>query len=144
MKHYCIDHLTTYLFIIEEDQRRNDMSDAPLEAYLFRGQSADYPLIPKLCRHIKQEILEREAQILAEFKRANRVLRKPYQPWTDWACLTHGQRYGWPTRFHDWSTIAHTALWFAVKQRGDTTDDAIVWNRRTNSEHYVEELTEKS
>lgn len=144
MKHYCIDHLTTYLFIIEEDQRRNDMSDAPLEAYLFRGQSADYPLIPKLCRHIKQEILEREAQILAEFKRANPLLLYPYQLLDDWDCLTLGQHYGLPTRFLDWSTNALTALWFAVKQRGDTADDAIVWILRTKREHYVEELTGKS
>lgn len=101
------------------------------EDFLFRGQSDDHPLIPKIGRlQPKGDLLSTERLLLQEFKRTNPLLIEGYQSYDDWDYLTLGQHYGLPTRLLDWSNNALTALWFAtnkVSSEAVSSDEAIVW-----------------
>lgn len=124
-----------YLNTIKQykDNARND-------DFLFRGQSDDHPLIPKIGRlHPKGNLLETERLLLQEFKRTNPLLIEGYQSYDDWDYLTLGQHHGLPTRLLDWSNNALTALWFATtKFMSDplATNIAIVWILMTDADDY--------
>jgi hypothetical protein len=101
--------------------------------FLFRGQTVDYPLIPKICRlKAKGDLFEIEKLLLEEFKRTNPLLIEQHRPMDDWDFLTLGQHFGLPTRLLDWSNNALTALWFAtadtyVKIEEPNASYAVVW-----------------
>lgn len=99
------------------------------EDFLFRGQSDDKPLIPKISRLVpKGDLLNIEKILLQEFKRTNPLLLEGHQTYDDWDYLTLGQHYGLPTRLLDWSNNALTALWFATEiKKSFNTKHAIVW-----------------
>src|SRR5690606_41647387 len=64
--------------------------------FLYRGQTTDTPLIPKILRltPLDGDLLDTEGELLEEFKRANPLLINPYQVRDDWDYLTLGQHYG--------------------------------------------------
>lgn len=92
-----------------------------VEYVLFRGQSQDWPLLPKISR-IKartDNLLDSEKSMLEDFKR----LSKPHLaklPVNNWEWLSLSQHHGLPTRLLDWSTNPLAALWFAVSQPAET------------------------
>lgn len=116
----------------KEDKKSDD--------FLFRGQSDDHPLIPKISRlHPRGDLLSTERLLLQEFKRTNPLLIEGHQSYDDWDYLTLGQHYGLPTRLLDWSNNALTALWFATnKVTGDSNsiNNAVVWVLITGPEDY--------
>jgi hypothetical protein len=101
--------------------------------FLFRGQTIDYPLIPKICRlKAKGDLFETERLLLEEFKRTNPLLIEQHRPMDDWDFLTLGQHFGLPTRLLDWSNNALTALWFATAETYGKMEEqnaayAVVW-----------------
>jgi len=101
--------------------------------FLFRGQTIDYPLIPKICRlQAKGDLFKTEKLLLEEFKRTNPLLIEQQRPMDDWDYLTLGQHFGLPTRLLDWSNNALTALWFATadtyaKSEEEDSTYAVVW-----------------
>lgn len=120
-----------YLEIIK-DCKANKASEGNTEDFLFRGQPADLPLIPKIGRlEPKMSLLATEQFLLQEFKRTNPLLLGGQPPQDDWDYLTLGQHYGLPTRLLDWSNNALTALWFATQSAGEEMyhrrEDAVVW-----------------
>lgn len=110
------------------------------EDFLFRGQSNDHPLIPKISRlKPKGDLLNIEKILLQEFKRTNPLLIKGYQSYNDWDYLTLGQHYGLPTRMLDWSHNALTALWFATDKTSSdlySAKNSVVWTLMADAEDY--------
>jgi hypothetical protein len=120
MKEIEIDSIEGYLNLIKTSEAKA-MNNGNAMDFMFRGQSIDYPLLPKICRlKARGELLQVEQYMLQEFKRTNPLLIKEHTPLDDWDYLTLGQHFGLPTRLLDWSNNALTALWFA------TADNAFV------------------
>lgn len=100
-----------YLKVIEEC--------TPSDEMLFRGQSQDWPLIPKIGRIEKRDkrdhIKEVEGRITREFKRRQGSF-SGINCDNDWELLCIAQHHGMPTRLLDWTTNALAALWFSVNK----------------------------
>ena len=118
MREIEVDNIEDYLKLIKESKEEN-IKNGNFEDFLFRGQRADHPLIPKLCRlKARGDLLPVEQLLLQEFKRTNPLLIEGQRPMDDWDYLTLGQHFGLPTRLLDWSNNALTALWFATGEPG--------------------------
>lgn len=97
----------------------------------FRGQEADYPLVPSLFRDGHACIgkgaswRSYEQTIIRIFQReAVPALQREPGSLTDWIVLA--QHHGVPTRVLDWSLSALQALYFAVESLSDA--DGVVWS----------------
>jgi hypothetical protein len=132
MKEIEITSIESYLTLIKESKHQHDNQHGTVD-FLFRGQTIDHPLIPKICRlKAKGELLSIERLLLHEFKRTNPLLIEAHRPMDDWDYLTLGQHFGLPTRLLDWSNNALTALWFATAENFDSRETtvsayAVVW-----------------
>jgi hypothetical protein len=131
MKEIEVDSIEGYLSLIKESKEANIAAGNFMD-FLFRGQTVDHPLIPKICRlKAKGELLQVEQYMLQEFKRTNPLLVKEHTPSDDWDYLTLGQHFGLPTRLLDWSNNALTALWFATGdyeiRSSHSSEYAVVW-----------------
>jgi len=121
-----LDNVEAYLKLIK--QYKKSYCSENFHSFLFRGQSGDYPLMPKLCRlKSRGSLLDTEKKLLQEFKRTNPLLIEQHRPLDDWDYLTLGQHFGLPTRFLDWTNNALTALWFATRPGESENGYSIVW-----------------
>ncbi len=84
---------------------------------LFRGQSADYPLIPKIGRKAVrgQSFLALEGLLFKDFLRTSTAF-KVFADGDEWGPLAMAQHHGLPTRLLDWTQSGLAALWFAVRR----------------------------
>lgn len=125
-----VRNVKEYLQIIKDCKKETECK-GNREDFLFRGQTGDHPLIPKIGRLAPlRNLLETERLLLEEFKRTNPLLLGSQKPFDDWDYLTLGQHYGLPTRLLDWSNNALTALWFATRDDEDEPNIcsyAVVW-----------------
>lgn len=132
LKEVEVTSIEAYLNLIKQSKASLSEQTHAVD-FLFRGQSFDYPLIPKICRlKAKSDLLEAENLLLQEFKRTNPLLIEQHRPMDDWDYLTLGQHFGLPTRLLDWSNNALTALWFATAESYGTLEEqrspyAVVW-----------------
>lgn len=135
-----VTSVRAYLDTISKFKETN-LKEGKTPEFLFRGQAADHPLVPKLLRlNPKSDLLAIEQQLLEEFKRANFLLVEEHQAMNDWDYLTLGQHYGLPTRLLDWSNNALTALWFATEQykiEKPEPSSAIIWILMVTEAHYL-------
>jgi len=125
------------------------VDDEPWQPW-FRGQRADWQLLPKLYRDDQYGDAKRlkkyriEDEILEEF-----IIRAPAlsegipSPSDDWGWLFLMQHFGAPTRLLDWTEGALLALYFAVKDNPGCYD-AAVWaldpyelNRRVIKKEWI-------
>lgn len=91
---------------------------------LFRGQNADYPLLPKLVRGQYKNPGSAEYDMLEELKIRGSTYRDLSQLDT-WSLLTLAQHYGMATRLLDWTSNPLIALWFACKDGGNSRDPVV-------------------
>lgn len=134
-----IENVSEYLNIIKAYKTKANYN-GNVEDFVFRGQTGDLPLIPKIGR-LKPlgNLLTIERLLLQEFKRTNPLLIEAHRPYDDWDYLTLGQHFGLPTRLLDWSHNALTALWFATNENhlyNRPAGYSIVWVLMPESDDY--------
>lgn len=126
--------ITDYIQRIIKIQDLNEQADNHAEL-IFRGQSTDEPLLPRLARlalrNETETLKKTEELILAEFKRGMLPLSE-FKPDNSWDLLALAQHHGLPTRLLDWTYSALAALWFTVenapqKNDHDKSEDGVVW-----------------
>lgn len=98
------------------------------EMIIYRGQSVDMDLFPKLGRdsYYMDNRVEYEKKIISEFHR----LSYPHlsdRSVTGWELLAIAQHHGLPTRLLDWSSSPLMALWFALINDPNNTPSRVVW-----------------
>jgi len=117
---------------------------------LFRGQPCDKPLLPKLGRvPPKGPRGKIERLLLDKFERESLPFRE-FEPKDEWDLLALAQHHGLPTRLLDWTHSAIAALWFAVRNPSEKTDDGkgletgVVWVLCAELEDFQLETTNTS
>jgi hypothetical protein len=121
-----INSLSSYIVRIEslKDEHVNLGNKGD---FLFRGQSKDNSLRPKLARlNLNGEIKNIESLMLDEFKRASLPLVE-FEPKDNWDWLALAQHHGMPTRLLDWTYSALIALWFVVQKPSKSKESGVVW-----------------
>lgn len=117
-----ITSLSSYLNLLEELNIKY-----PETEMLFRGQSQDFPLIPKLGRlNFKDSMKDTESKMVEEFKRTSLSLTE-IRPEDHWDVLALAQHHGLPTRLLDWSFSPLVAIWFAVENIPKNNNYGVVW-----------------
>ncbi|OZI05670.1 hypothetical protein BWI93_24890 [Siphonobacter sp. BAB-5385] len=140
MKEVELSTIEAYLTLIKQSKEEHSQQGYAID-FLFRGQTFDHPLLPKICRlKAKGDILQVEQTLLQEFKRTNPLLIEPHRPMDDWDYLTLGQHFTLPTRLLDWSNNALTALWFATGESLVASSYSVVWILMAQEEDFAANL----
>lgn len=96
------------------------------DLYLFRGQIADWPLMPKMGRvKVLSSLLQSEKEMMEEFQRLSKQFLKTI-PSSELEWLSLAQHHGMATRLLDWTTNPLAAAWFAVSQPCPK-DYGVIW-----------------
>jgi hypothetical protein len=151
MPNYKEDTVTSvqgYIERVDQEKIAAERSGNKVD-FLFRGQSRDLPLLPKLARlKLRGSIENIEKLIINEFRRTSLPLSE-FQPRDEWDLLALAQHHGLPTRLLDWTFNALAALWFAVKEpphknEAGVLQQGVVWifvpelsDYRTDTEQFA-------
>lgn len=95
---------------------------------LYRGQTLDKVLLPKIARYDLQDAEEIEREMLEDFQRRSITLID-YHPGNSWDWLALAQHHGMATRLLDWTENPLIALWFSMSPKLEdmNVDYSVVW-----------------
>ena len=133
--------LSSFLARIEH-LKRAELKAGNQSDFLFRGQSLDEPLIPRLARlKPKGKLLEVEKLMMADFDRQHLPFTE-FEPKDEWDLLALAQHHGLPTRLLDWTYSALAALWFCVSKPPKATKsgdllDGVVWVLKSKPDDFT-------
>jgi hypothetical protein len=118
--------------------------DIPASQFtLYRGQSLDKTLLPKIARYQLPNVEEVEREMLEDFQRRS-VHLIHYQPGNDWDWLALAQHHGMATRLLDWTENPLIALWFSMATKEDVnTDYSVVWGFNVPKEDIINSTEDK-
>lgn len=126
-----------------ETIKKEEVKSGNKADFLFRGQSTDEPLIPKIARlRSKGELQNIESLMMDEFERQSLPFTE-FEPTNKWDLLAMAQHHGLPTRLLDWSRSALAGLWFSVKNPPKKNAeglelDGVVWLLKTMADDFIE------
>jgi hypothetical protein len=126
---------------VESLLKRLSADDFNVDYMLFRGQSQDWPLLPKLARLALKpgdSVLDVERAMVDDFRRQGISLSET-TPVDDWDWISLGQHHGLPTRLLDWTMNPLAALWFAVAKPADGSAPAVIRMFPVGEDDYVTE-----
>lgn len=140
--------LSSFLAAIES-LKRAEVELGNESDFLFRGQSTDEPLIPRLARlKPKGKLLKIEQLMMADFERQHLPFTE-FEPRDAWDLVALAQHHGLPTRLLDWTYSALAALWFCVRnppkydKKGKIVD-GVVWLLKSVPEDFITFPTDES
>lgn len=136
VKTYITKHIPNFQEYISNIQKLDTKG-----IMLFRGQSLDRPLIPKIGRltfRNNENLFSIEKKIFYEFKRLSIPHVSDVFPNNNWEWLALAQHHCLPTRLLDWSTNPLAALWFATNNSQNSNDDGVVWVFSPKDEDIIE------
>lgn len=121
-KEFSIDSISGFINLFE------GLSNNENKVLLFRGQSIDKPLIPKIARfRYKKSRVITEKRMFNEFELSSLPFLDKVK-YSKLELLTIAQHYGVPTRLLDWTENLLTALFFAVRESETNTEsNSVVW-----------------
>lgn len=132
-----------------EGHKRAELSAGNRSDFLFRGQSTDQPLIPRIARlKPKGKLLKIEELMMADFERQQLPFTE-FEPRDDWDLLALAQHHGLPTRLLDWTYSALASLWFCVRKppKNDLSGkplDGVVWVLKSTPGDFITYPTDES
>jgi len=111
---------------------------------LYRGQSQDKTLLPKIARYRVPNVERIEREMLDDFQRRS-VHLIDYLPASAWDWLALAQHHGMATRLLDWTENPLIALWFSMSHRTNHADDgySVVWGFNVPREDIIDSAAEK-
>jgi hypothetical protein len=137
-KSFEVDSFDVFLKAIKSSDE-SIRTDKEIELIIFRGQSVDENLLPRIGRkkYDKPNKGQIEQRIFDEFKRL--YLPHIQNPnLKDWDILALAQHYFLPTRLLDWTENPLVALWFAFYEEKPPANDRVVWCFGFTKEYLLE------
>ena len=117
------------------------VKDGEKNIRLYRGhREVDWLLLPKIGRKefMNKNFLEREKQILLEFKRMAIQHNNDIKDYKFWDLIALAQHHGLPTRLLDWTCNPLVALWFAFHNEINKSGERCVWGLVVNDTYFAD------
>lgn len=112
---------------------------------LYRGQSEDWPLVPKIARATPRrgDKINENALMIDLRRQIGQYV--PERPTSDWDLLSIAQHHGLVTRLLDWTLNPLAALWFAVERPPlSKGKNGVVWCLQPKPKDFVTDFTRES
>ncbi len=113
---------------------------------LYRGhRESSWELIPKIAREtflLSPDYLQKEKEIVNEFKRQSISYEPQILNYNMWDILSIAQHFGLPTRLLDWTTNPLVALWFAFIEKENISGFRCVWGLAVENIYFADLTTD--
>lgn len=127
MRTEYVNTVTEYLTLVESINSEHFSSESGHHVKqdghpLYRGQSKDFALLPKIARCLDSPNIEKKEDFLLSELKIHARLHKNISNLDIWGLMTLGQHYGLETRLLDWTSNPLVAIWFASSELIDNAE----------------------